>query len=230
MHADELTAHVEQELQTLHGQLQEKGFAGRVGFGRRPAVIVVDFIRGFTDTRSPLGGALDAEVTAARRVLDVARERELPVVLSTVTYDPALEQAGVWGDKIPSNSWLVEGSEWVDFDERLGRTTTDSVLAKRYASCFFGTDLSSRLVSQGVDTLVITGCTTSGCVRATAVDACSLGFRPIVVRDAVGDRAPLSHLISLFDIDLKYGDVIGLDEAVSELSHATPRALVGESG
>lgn len=219
---DDLTAHVAAELDGLHERLREKGFAGRVGFGRRPAVLVVDFIVGFTDTRSPLAGELDAEVAAARQVLDAARDRSLPVFLSTVTYDPALEQAGVWGEKIPSNSWLVEGSEWVQFDERLGQAATDSVLVKRYASCFFGTDLTSRLVSQGVDTLVICGCTTSGCVRASAVDACSIGLRPIVVRDAVGDRVPLSHLISLFDIDLKYGDVVALDEALDALRAAEP--------
>lgn len=222
MAPDELISRVAGELSELHETLSAKGFAGRVGFGRRPAVLVVDFIRGFTDTRSPLAGELDAEVAAARQVLDVARERDLPVFLSTVTYDPALEQAGVWAEKVPSNSWLVEGSEWVGFDERLGQTETDSVLVKRYASCFFGTDLTSRLVSQGVDTLVITGCTTSGCVRATAVDACSLGLRPIVVREAVGDRAPLSHLTSLFDIDLKYGDVVALEEALEQLGAAAP--------
>lgn len=212
-----LEERVAAELEDLHQTLSARGFAGRVGFGRRPALLVVDFIRGFTDPRSPLAGELDAEVTAARQLLDAARAAGHPVVLSTVSYDPALEQAGVWAQKIPSNRWLVEGGEWVAFDERLGHVDTDSVLVKRYASCFFGTDLTSRLVSRGVDTLIIAGCTTSGCVRASAVDACSVGLRPIIVREAVGDRSPLSHLISLFDLDLKYADVVGLAEAVDAL-------------
>jgi maleamate amidohydrolase len=219
---DELTRQVEaayaEQLRTLAG----RGFAGRMGYGQRPALLVVDFVNGFTDTRSPLAGAFDAEVAAARLLVDRARAAGVPVVFSTVTYDPALQEAGVWTAKIPANSWLVEGSEWVEVDDRLGRVETDMVLVKKYASCFFGTDLASRLVSRGVDTLIIAGCTTSGCVRASAVDACSLGLRPIVVRDAVADRAPLSHLASLFDIELKYGDVVSLDDAAGYLANLLP--------
>ncbi len=105
----------------------------------------------------------------------------------------------------------------MQIDERLGREPGDMLLVKKYASCFFGTDLISRLVSRGVDTLIITGCTTSGCVRASAVDACSYGLHTIVVEDAVGDRAPLSHLTSLFDIDAKYGDVTTTDAVIAHL-------------
>lgn len=216
--SDELTRQVEAAFSEQLRTLGERGFAGRMGYGRRPALLVVDFINGFTDTRSPLAGNFDGEVAAARTLLDLARPAGVPVVLSTVTYDPALQEAGVWTAKIPANSWLVEGSEWVEVDPRLGRDERDMLLVKKYASCFFGTDLASRLVSRGVDTLIVTGCTTSGCVRASAVDACSLGLRPIVVRDAVADRAPLSHLASLFDIELKYGDVVSLDDAAGYLA------------
>jgi len=195
-----------------------KGFAARVGFGARPALLVIDIIRAFTDLRSPLASNLDDQVAAIRSMLAAARERDIPVIFSTVAYDADLQEAGIWIRKIPSNSWLVEGSEWVEVDARLGHAERDMVLVKKYASCFFGTDLASRLVSRGVDTLVIAGCTTSGCVRASAVDACSLGLRPIVVRDAVADRAPLSHLASLFDIELKYGDVVSLDDAAGYLA------------
>jgi nicotinamidase-related amidase len=147
----------------------------------------------------------------------VAREREIPIVFSTVAYDSELQEAGVWIRKIPSNKWLVEGSEWVELDERLGRRPREMLLVKKYASCFFGTDLAARLVSRQIDTLIITGCTTSGCVRASAVDACSLGLRTIVVQDAVGDRAELPHIANLFDIDAKYGDVVEQDEALGYL-------------
>jgi maleamate amidohydrolase len=195
----------------------KKGFAARVGFGHRPALLVIDMIRAFTDLRSPLASNLDSQMDAIRVLLEHAREHEIPIIFSTVAYDRELQEAGIWIRKIPSNSWLVEGSEWVELDERLQRQSREMVLVKKYASCFFGTDLSARLVSRHVDTLLIAGCTTSGCVRASAVDACSLGLHTIVVQEAVGDRAELPHIANLFDIDAKYGDVVELGEAVSYL-------------
>lgn len=194
-----------------------KGFAARVGFGRSPALLVIDLIRGFTDQECPLASDLDAQVAATRQLLQAARDKGIPVIFSTVAYDAELLEAGRWVRKIPSNSYLVEGSPWVELDERLERRPTESLLVKKYASCFFGTDLVARLVSQGVDTLLIAGCTTSGCVRATAVDACSNGFHTIVVQEAVGDRAELPHLANLFDIDAKYGDVVELADALAYL-------------
>jgi nicotinamidase-related amidase len=197
--------------------LRGRGFAGRVGFGERPAVLVVDLIRGFTDQGCPLASDLDHEVLATRDILRAARAAGALVVLSTAGYDDRLEDAGVWGRKIPSNEWLRAGSPWVEMDPRLEPDERDHVLVKKYASCFFGTDLVSRLVSRNVDTVIITGCSTSGCVRASAVDCCSSGFRTIVVGDAVGDRAPLSHRASLFDIDAKYGDVVESAQVVAYL-------------
>ncbi|RKO20414.1 isochorismatase family protein [Pseudarthrobacter phenanthrenivorans] len=202
-----------EEYQRLRTEFRNKGLGGRTGFGERPALLVIDLIRGFTDTRSPLAGDLDSQLEATRQLLDSAREANVPVIFSTVAYDADLQEAGKWIRKIPSNSWLVEGSEWVELDERLGRRDDEMLLVKKYASCFFGTDLAARLVARGVDTLIIVGCTTSGCVRATAVDACSYGFHTVVVEEGVGDRAELPHLASLFDIDNKYGDVVGLEEA-----------------
>jgi maleamate amidohydrolase len=207
-----------------------KGFAARVGFGRSPALLVIDIIRAFTDLTSPLASNLDSQVEAIGRILASARERELPIIFSTVEYDSDLREAGVWIRKIPSNSWLVEGSEWVELDPRLGRLPSEMLLVKKYASCFFGTDLVSRLTSHGVDTLLIAGCTTSGCVRATAVDSCSYGLRTIVVEEAVGDRAELPHFANLFDIDAKYGDVVSLSDALEYLERvpsesSEPRSL-----
>ncbi|WP_028928609.1 N-carbamoylsarcosine amidohydrolase [Pseudonocardia asaccharolytica] len=201
----------------LRADFRARGFGGRVGFGGRPAVIVIDLIRGFTDPRSPLAGELDAQLAATNEVLDAARRAGVPIIFSTIEYDSDLQEAGLWIRKIPSNKFLVEGSEWVEVDERLGRKPSEMVLVKKYASCFFGTDLAARLLSRRIDTLLITGCTTSGCVRATAVDACSYGLHTIVVEDAVGDRAELAHHASLFDIDAKYGDVVGLAEATAYL-------------
>jgi len=224
---------VREHLAEMHEKLSARGFAGRVGFGERPAVLVVDLIRAFTDERCPLASDLDAEVANTRRILEAARAAGAPVVMSTSYYDPALAEAGLWSRKVPNNEWLVQDTEWVEVDERLEPQDSDMLLVKKYASCFFGTDLVSRLVSRGVDTLIITGCTTSGCVRASAVDACSYGFHTIVVEDAVGDRAPLSHLTCLFDIDAKYADVVTTDAVLEHLGAlqgaSAAQAAVGSS-
>lgn len=205
------------EYNRLRMEFKDKGLGGRIGFGKRPALVAVDLIRGFTDARSPLAGDLDTQVQATQRLLALARDTEIPVIFSTVAYDQDLKEAGKWIQKIPSNSWLVEGSEWVQLDERMERRENEMLLVKKYASCFFGTDLAARLISRGVDTVVLVGCTTSGCIRATAVDACSYGFHTIVVEEGVGDRAELPHLASLFDIDNKYGDVVSLEDASAYL-------------
>lgn len=197
---------------------QKRGLAGRVGFGQRSALIVIDLICAFTDPRSPLASNMDTQIQAINRLLELARERQVPIIFTKVAYDVNLQEAGIWIRKIPSSDCLVEGSEWVEIDQRLHRRPNEMVLVKKYASCFFGTDLASRLINRGIDTLIITGCTTSGCVRATAVDSCSYGLHTIVVQEAVGDRAELPHIANLFDIDAKYGDVVSLEEALKYLS------------
>lgn len=202
----------------LRQEYADQGLGGRIGFGARPAIVVVDLIKGFTDPRSPFGSDLDAEVRATLELTAAAREYGIPVIYSTIVYDPSLRDAGLWLRKIASNKWLVEGSEWTELDPRLGRRPGETVVVKKYASCFFGTDLMSQLQALAVDTVLITGCTTSGCVRATAVDACSSGLHTIVVEEAVGDRARLPHLAALFDIDSKYGDVVTLRAALDELT------------
>lgn len=206
------------EYTRLRQDFRDKGLGSRVGFGQRPALLVIDLQTGFTNLRSPLAGELDSQVAATNALLDPARAARIPVIFSTVAYDAELQEAGIWIRKIPANRWLVEGSEWVQIDARLSQRPEEMTLVKKYASCFFGTDLAARLVSRGIDTLLIAGCTTSGCVRATAVDACSYGFRTVVVEDAVGDRAALPHAASLFDIDAKYGDVVALADAVGYLT------------
>jgi nicotinamidase-related amidase len=209
---------VTREYEQLRQEFRERGLGNDVGFGERPALVVVDFAVGFTDTRSPLAADLSDQIDATRTLLSAARDVGAPVIFSTVAYDADGLDMGVWVDKIPANRTLVAGSEWVDIDRRLERRSDEPVLVKKYASCFFGTDLTTRLISRGVDTVILCGCTTSGCVRATAVDACSYGFRTIVVEEATGDRSPLPHAASLFDIQAKYGDVKALSEVVAHLS------------
>jgi nicotinamidase-related amidase len=151
-------------------------------------------------------------------MLQVAHDKGVPVLFSTVSYsEPGQKDAGIWALKQKGAATLITGSHGVQIDERLQFGPGDSLLVKKYASCFFGTDLVSRLLARNIDTLIIAGCTTSGCVRATAVDACQTGFRPMIVREAVGDRSEAAHVQSLFDLDAKYGDVVTLDDTLNYL-------------
>ena len=194
---------------------RQRGFGVKIGFGDRPALILIDMLKGFTDSSMPLGANLDSQIEAQKPMLDIAHQRGIPVIFSTVIYDEQdMKDAGLWGIKMKGTLTLKASTEAVKVDPRLDMRPSDSLLVKKYASCFFGTDLVPRLLNQRVDTLIITGCTTSGCVRATAVDAVQNGFRPMVVREAVGDRSKAAHDQSLFDLNAKYADVVGLDETL----------------
>ena len=197
---------------------RERGFGVKIGFGERPALIVIDMIKGFTNPNMPLGADLTSQLAAQKPLLEVARQRGIPVIFSTVIYNDAdLKDAGLWAIKMKGTATLKAGTEAIEVDPQLDMQPGDSLLVKKYASCFFGTDLVPRLMNQRVDTLIITGCTTSGCVRATAVDAVQNGFRPMVVREAVGDRSAAAHEQSLFDLNAKYADVVSLDETLQYL-------------
>ena len=207
---------------------KQRGFGLKIGFGERPALIVIDVINAFTDATMPLGANLDPQIEAIKPLVAVAHERKVPVIFSTVMYhDADLKDAGIWGLKMSGSLTLKAGTPEVEVDKRLDFGPNDSLLVKKYASCFFGTDLVPRLLSRNVDTLIITGCTTSGCVRATAVDAVQTGLRPMVVREAVGDRSAAAHDQSLFDLQAKYADVVSLDETLQYLrtvGHNAPPA------
>jgi maleamate amidohydrolase len=197
---------------------RQRGFGIKIGFGERPALIIIDMLKGFTDPSMPLGAKLDEQIEAQKPLLDVAHDRGIPVIFSTVIYEEAeAKDAGLWGLKMKGSLTLSAGSDAVKIDPRLAMQPQDVLLVKKYASCFFGTDLVPRLNNRRVDTLIITGCTTSGCVRATAVDAVQNGFRPMVVREAVGDRSVAAHEQSLFDLNAKYADVVSLDETLQYL-------------
>lgn len=205
---------------------QQRGFGKRLGFGQRPAIIVVDLIVGFTDANMPLGANLDAQVQASSQLIRASREHAIPVFFFTAAYDEGLLDAGVWRHKMGGLVSLRHGSDAVKLDPRLPFEKGDSLILKKYASCFFGTDLSSRLVALGIDSLFITGCTTSGCVRATTVDAVQNGFKPLVVREAVGDRSQAAHDQSLLDMDAKYADVVSLADVLAHLAQQTSSARV----
>jgi nicotinamidase-related amidase len=187
---------------------KRKGFADRSGYGVRPALLVVDFINGFTDPSSPLGGDFSSELRVTQELLTRFRRAGLPVVFTTIAYEPDYRDAGLFIKKIPSLGILLKGSRSSQVDDRISPQGGDYVVEKKFASAFFGTDLDFYLKGRGVDTIVMTGCTTSGCIRASAIDSLQYGFHTVVVKDGVGDRAPGPHEANLFDIDAKYGDVV----------------------
>jgi nicotinamidase-related amidase len=208
--------------------MRSEGFHGRVGFGKRPALIVVDMSVGFTDPASPLHCELEPVVDAIERLLAVVRAARLPVVYTTVAYDEAAkEKARVFIDKVPALLTLEAGSRWVEIDPRLAPRPGEPVVTKLFASAFFDTTLASLLMVQQCDGVIVTGASTSGCVRATAVDALQHGYRVVVPREAVGDRNPSAHEANLYDLDAKYADVLPLDavlEHVGQFALAEARA------
>ena len=198
-------------------EYERKGFSARSGYGTRPALLVVDFINGFTDPGTGLGGDYSAELAVTAKLLAEFRSRALPVFFTTVAYEPHLRDAGQFVEKVPALSILIKGSEWVKVDDRIRPRPAERVVLKKYASAFFDTTLDMELRGLGTDTVVMAGCTTSGCIRASAVDSMQHGFHTVVVRDAVGDRAETPHEVNLFDIDAKYGDVVSSGEVLGYL-------------
>jgi maleamate amidohydrolase len=191
---------------------------GRLGFGRALGLLVVDFSYGFTDPESPLGSDMTAAVTATAALVQDCRAAGLPIIFTVHAYSPDLADLGVWGDKYPGLRHLTLGSRWTTLDERLGARDGDVVVFKQYPSAFFGTIVSTHLNSRGVDSIILAGATTSGCVRATAVDAIQLGFRVFLAEDCVADRAEAPHHANLFDLRTKYVDVGPSDEVHGELA------------
>ena len=196
-----------------------------VGLGNKPALIVVDATVGFTDPRSPLGMEGGRPVAAIANLLEVFRANGLPVVFTTNAYGHPAE-ASVFRAKVPVLNELTVGGPLAAIDARIAPMAGEIVLNKTVPSAFFDTPLRQILINLGVDSTVVVGFSTSGCVRATAVDALQCNFRLVVVRDACGDRDAPAHEANLRDISLKYGDVVTLDEALRMLA-AAPRTGAG---
>ena len=200
---------------------QRKGFAERSGYGTKPALLIVDFINGFTDPSTPLGGDFSSQLAVTNELLAPFRRAGLPVVYTTTAYEPHLRDGGVFIKKVPSLAILQKGSKLVEVDDRIRPENGEYVVEKKFASAFFGTDTDAYLKAQGVDTVILTGCTTSGCIRASAIDSMQCGYRTIVVREGVGDRADGPHEANLFDIDAKYADVVSVQDALDYLRGLT---------
>jgi len=189
-----------------------------VARGSRPAMLVVDFSCGFTDPACSLGSDLSAPVEATARLLRAARGCGVPIIFTTIAFEASLADGGLWLQKMPGLADLQRGGRWVEIDPRLERRDEETIVVKKGASAFFGTNLGAILVSQGIDGVVLCGATTSGCIRATAVDLLQNGYPTLVPRDCVGDRAQAPHDANLFDIQAKYADVVDLDDAIDYLT------------
>ncbi|MDQ9489452.1 N-carbamoylsarcosine amidohydrolase [Serratia marcescens] len=192
----------------------------RIGFGRRPALLAIDFMQAYTTEGAPLfaPGVVSA-VEESRELLACARRTGIPVIHTHIRYHAGhFADGGLWVKKAPVMKDMVAGNPLAAFCPPVAPLADEVVLSKQYASAFFGTALAPLLVAQGIDTLLMIGCSTSGCIRASAVDAVQHGFRAMVVRECVGDRHPGPHEANLFDIDSKYGDVVHKREALDYLN------------
>lgn len=188
-----------------------------LGLGKRPALVVVDMIKGFTDPACPLGCECPEVVAANAQLIDAFHAAGLPVFFTTVVYHGE-HQARVFRDRINALDVLTPDSDWVRVDDRLDIRDTDTLLEKQWASAFHKTDLDERLRALGTDSLVVTGLTTSGCVRATVVDGLQYDYRVVVPREAVGDRNPDAHAANLFDMHAKYADVHDVQDVLAMLA------------
>lgn len=196
---------------------EDNEFGERVGLGKKPALVVIDLINAFTDPESNLGSDVSDVLDQTERLLAAFRDYDLPRYFTTVAYEESYGDAGMFIEKIPAMRELKLGTDRVAVDDRIAPIDDERVILKKYASAFFGTDLETELTTHRVDTLVLAGVTTSGCIRATAIDSLQHGYRTVVPADAVGDRAEGPHKANLFDIDAKYGDVVETDDVVAYL-------------
>jgi maleamate amidohydrolase len=194
-----------------------EGFDGTLQLGKRPAVLVIDLMRAYFDPRSPLCLPSTACLESAGRLVEAARRSDVPVVHTRVVYGPDGIDGGVFIRKVPALRQLIGDGPMNELMPDVQPLPSELVLVKQYASAFFGTTLASTLQANGIDTVVIVGVSTSGCVRATAVDALQHGFVTAVVRDAVGDRAPGPHEANLYDLQAKYAEVVDEETALGYL-------------
>lgn len=193
-------------------------FDGRLGFGKRPALLIVDFINAYVTEGAPLFAPdVVTAVDETIPLLSLAREKQIPVLYTKVLYNKNFRDGGIFIQKVPVLKTMVEGEPLAEIVPQLTPVESDIIIVKQYASAFFGTSLAATLTSLGVDTILLTGCSTSGCIRASAVDGMQYGFRVIVPRECVADRHPGPHEANLFDINSKYGDVVSKGEVVEYL-------------
>lgn len=200
------------------GENYARAYGGRLGFGKKPALILIDLVLAYFDKDCDLWADCDDALLSAIRLRDAAREAGLPIIYTNVVYHPKALDGGRFFQKALPLRYFLRGSPWGEWAPGLTPNEDELVISKQYASVFFGTSLSSTLTTMGVDTVILTGVSTSGCVRASCVDANSHGFIPIIPREAVGDRHPAPHEANLFDMNAKYGDVVSEKETLDYIA------------
>ncbi len=199
---------------------RQQQFGQKTGFGKTPALLVVDFVNGFTDPEILGGGNILDAVAATVPLLGFFRARKLPVIFTRIVYADDGSDAGIWCQKVPRLRDLTENAPASQVVATLNPCAGELVIRKTQASAFFGTHLGACLISKSIDTLVVAGCTTSGCVRASVIDAMSMSYRTVVATDCVGDRAIEPHRANLFDIGQKYADLLAAEEITAALARA----------
>ncbi|MFC6879367.1 MULTISPECIES: isochorismatase family protein [Actinomadura] len=201
----------------LDADYRAAGFGGTLPFGQRPAVLAIDIVRAYLDRDSPLYAGVEGAVAAAARLVTSARSHGAPVLFTKVEYGPGGRDGGLFYRKVPALHCFERGNPLGDFTEDPSPAPDETVVVKQYASAFAGTSLAATLTAMRIDTVLLCGLSTSGCVRASAVDALQHGFVPFVVRDACGDRDPRPHEANLFDLQAKYAEVVSLETALAAL-------------
>jgi maleamate amidohydrolase len=198
---------------------ERRGYRHSVGKGARPALIVIDFSNAFTNGQTEFpGGNFANEIRQTRRMLEAGRAVGISIFYTTIAYNDPHKEAGLWGQKVP---WLYHckiGSRAVAIDPSLGALAEEPIIVKRFPSCFFETSLEAQLKRLRIDTIIFAGCTTSVCVRASAIDAMQRGFRALVVADAVGEFDPSLHAVHLKDLDSRYADVVNTNDVLEYLN------------
>lgn len=197
---------------------RKAGFGNAIGFGEKPALILIDPARAYLDPYAPLYVGSDDAFRACIELVKAAREAGIAIVFTRVEFMAGGADGGHFYRKVPALSLFQKGHEMAEFDPRLMPQDGDIILTKQYASAFFGTSLASTLTALGVDTCLMAGFSTSGCVRASTLDALQSGFRPMVVEQACGDRSDGVQRANLFDLGQKYADIVSLDETCAYLS------------
>lgn len=207
----------------------KQGLGTRMGFGRQPALLIIDLTNGFNDPEALGGGNVQSAIDHTETLLAAARHHGIPIAFTAHCYAEDGSEDGLFNLKISGlREKLTRDTHATEVVDQLEPRPGEKVIEKHYPSGFFQTDLSSWLAMHQVDTAIVTGCTTSGCVRATVVDAMGYGFRPMVPRECVGDRADAPHEANLFDMDQKYADVMSLDEVLEELDRLNPGQAIAE--
>ena len=202
----------------VHDDYQSAGFGGSLAMGKAPALLIIDVVMAYFQEGSPLYAGVESILEPCRQLAQAARAAQRPVIFTGVRYQQGGVDGGLFYRKVAALRCFDAGNPLGNFHPLLMPEPRDLVIIKQYASAFFGTSLASTLTTLGCDSVIITGLSTSGCVRASGLDAIQHGFAPVVVREAVGDRQPSVHEANLFDLQAKYADVLGVDAVLAWIS------------